>query len=131
MKLVKFWATLTGIGVATAFVLGLILASHPPAWAWLIVILGCVGVLYIARVIQRETAWLRCEFGGHWVAAFEKYDETGYCPRCKEAIASRAPESHGPGMQSCDDTLQQRLSRIEDALLRLEHTLGTTPEEAI
>jgi hypothetical protein len=120
----KVLAVVGGIAVGVGLASGLIAASHPPTWALGLAFLGYVGIFYAAHQIRRNMAWMRCELRGHWSAVFEKYDDTGYCPRCKESIATRPPESDGPGMPTVD-TVHERISRLEEALLRVEHALGT------
>ena len=66
---------------------------------------------------KRELARIQCELTGHWHAEFKKkYDDKAHCPRCKDPIRVKATESDGPGLQYGEDTLHQRLVRLEAAL---------------
>jgi hypothetical protein len=73
-----------------------------------------LGVLYQLHQVRRDIARMCCHVSGHGVATFEKWGNVGYCPLCKEQIATRPPESAEDylGMQSGPDTLYQRTERI-------------------
>jgi len=97
------------------------LEFHTPEWAiWSS--LGILAAIFfemhnIKGKLTQILHQIMCELNGHGAPEFKrKYDDTAYCPRCKDAIASRAPESNGPGRQLCEDTLHQRICRLEAAL---------------
>ena len=47
-----------------------------------------------SAIIKRESARIKCELGGHCHAELKrKYDDQAYCPRCTDAITTRAPSS--------------------------------------
>jgi hypothetical protein len=99
-------------------VIGSSLASMgAPAWAALSTIVICAAVFGGPEDSSRDLARIQCELSGHWTAEFKtKYGAEARCPRCKEIVRVRAPGSDGPGMQSCEDTLHQRIYRLEKAL---------------
>lgn len=77
----------------------------------------CAIVLKVGSDIKRDLARIECQLTGHGYAEFKKrYDDEARCPRCKEVILTKAPESAGPGMQLDEDTLHQRVCRLEKAL---------------
>ena len=68
------------------------------------------------NAVKNELAWIECQVTRHWGVEFKKkYQDVAHCGRRKAAIASRAPVSDVI-MQLCEDTLHQRLSRLEKAL---------------
>jgi hypothetical protein len=116
MKAVTFFATILGISVGAGLTWWLIAIFEPPAWALLSTFATCAVVLHAAHGIKRDLARIQCELSGHGYVEFKKYQERAYCPRCKDVIATRPIESEGPGMQSGEDTLHQRISRLEEVL---------------
>ncbi len=116
MKTVTGLATMLGIFVGAGLAGLLIDATQPPTWALLSTLAICAAVFYATHGIKRDLARIQCELTGHGGVEFKKkYQDVANCPRCKDAIASRAPGSDTI-MQLCDDTLHQRLSRLEAAL---------------
>src|SRR5947209_5241769 len=109
MKMVKPYI---GIAIGSAVVGFLVAAYNPPTWALLSTLIICAVTIYGQRQIQRDLARIKCQVTGHGWAEFKhKYDEEAYCPRCKDLIRTKAPESEGPGMQSGEDTLHRRICR--------------------
>lgn len=94
---------------------------HTPEWATWMAIAIVSAVLYeiheMKSALKREIARIQCELSGHCGTEFEKKtDDTAYCLRCKDPVRTRAPGSNGPGMQYGEDTLHQRICRVERAL---------------
>lgn len=124
MKTLKFLDTVfeavakaIGVTIVAGLVWRLLTASQPPASTLLSITAICAVMFYATNAIKRELARIQCELTGHWHAEFKKkYDDEAHCPRCKELIRTKAPESDGPGMQFGEDTLHQRLARLEVAL---------------
>jgi hypothetical protein len=109
--------------VVVFLVCWLLLASRPPAWALVLtlVTVGAVGVMLY--VIYCRVRWIYCELTGHAVH-FKKYAEKGYSWHCKVLMFTRPKEAaqanrwpleelDKPPMQLCEDTLHQRLERLE------------------
>ena len=104
------------IALLFASMIGLI-ASHAPQWAVIAALAICATFFYETNGISRDLARIQCELNGHWGVEFEKkYQEEARCPRCNEVVRVRALGSDGSGMQFCEDTLHQRISRLEKAL---------------
>lgn len=121
MKAVKYLATLVGLMVGGGLVGALVEFYRMPAWAMLstlaICVVICAAVFYATNGMKRDLARIQCQLTGHWHAEFKKkYDDEAHCPRCKDLIRTKPPESDGPGMQVGEDTLHQRVVRLEAAL---------------
>jgi hypothetical protein len=105
--------------VPAGVALGLLLVwiSQPPTWGLLATLTICIAVFYAVHIIKRDLARIKCELSGHWHAEFKKkYDDAARCPRCEDIIRTRAPGNDGPGMQVGEDTLHQRICRLEAVL---------------
>lgn len=101
-------------------------------WTELLALVGCLLALYVSiqvRQLRRQNARLLCELNGHGYADFKgDYATEARCPRCKEPIRVKAPESAGNGLQSCEDTLHQRLITLEQHLSRITGVVGVRLE---
>ena len=109
-------ANALGVTIVAGLGWWLLTASQPPSAGLLSIGAISAVVFYATNAIKHELAWIECQLTGHWGVEFKKkYQDVAHCPRCKEPIASRAPGSDTI-MQLCEDTLHQRISRLEAAL---------------
>lgn len=97
-------------------------------WTPLVALVGSLLALYVAqqvRKLRRENARLLCQLSGHGYAEFKgDYATEARCPRCQEVIRGKAPESTGDGLQSCEDTVHQRLNVLEQHVIRIGTAVG-------